>query len=199
MKNFNIDFEKVVADMKLHGMQIPSNRVQIQVPNSKEWLQRAMSYFISLEDKKMEWLKPYEEVADWLSDNKGRGLLLYGNIGQGKTVLSRLAIPAILLKTLRKVVTVYNVDQMNAKLEEVKTKRIISLDDIGTDSTLNNFGNKREAFAEIMDNAEKTGQIVIISTNLGKEGLIKRYGDRVFDRILATTKRVVFKGESLRE
>ncbi len=196
MKNF--DFTEVVEEMKRHGMKTPSNKLQIQIPDAKLWLQKAMKYFIEREGKEMQWLPPYDEVAEWLSDNKGRGLLLYGNVGQGKTVLSRLAIPAIFLKSARKVVNVYNIDEMNAGIEEIKTKRIISLDDIGTETIVNDFGNKRNAFAEIMDNAEKTGQLVIISTNLGKDQLIEKYGDRVFDRILATTKRVVFRGESLR-
>ncbi len=192
------NFSQIVEEMKEHGMKVPSDRMQIRVPNAKDWLQSAMKYFIEQEGKKLQWLKPYDEVAEWLSDNKGKGLLLYGNVGQGKTVLSRSAIPAILLKVSRKVVASYDIDEMNASIDNIKNKRIISLDDIGTETIVNNFGNKRNAFAEIMDNAEKTRQIVIISTNLGKEQLIEKYGARVFDRILATTKRVVFRGQSMR-
>ncbi len=198
MSNFKDDFDQIVEEMKLHGMKIPSNKVRIQIPNAKDLLPKAMRYFIEREGKEMQWLKPYDKVAEWLSDNKGRGLLLYGSVGQGKTVLSRSAIPAILLKVRGKVVKSYDIDEMNNQIDEIKNQRLISLDDIGTETIVNNFGNKRNAFAEIMDNAEKTGQLVIISTNLGKEQLIEKYGDRVFDRILATTKRVVFRGESLR-
>lgn len=194
MTNFN----EILQEMKLHGMKTPPKALRIQIPNAEKWLKSAMDYFVKKERKQLVWLSPYNEVADWLTDSKGKGLLLYGDVGQGKTMLSRYAIPAILLKVFRKIVSVYDVNEMNAKLDEVKGKRIISLDDIGTDTTLNDFGNKREAFAEIMDNAEKTGQIVIISTNLGKDELIHRYGDRVFDRIIATTRRVEFKGQSLR-
>ncbi len=198
MSNFKDDFDQIVKDMKNHGMKVPSDKMRIQIPYAKGWLQRAMKYFIEREGREMQWLKPYDEVAEWLSDNKGRGLLLYGSVGQGKTVLSRSAIPAILLKINRQIVRSYDIDEMNNQIDEIKNQRLISLDDIGTETIVNNFGNKRNAFAEIMDNAEKTGNLVIISTNLGKEQLIEKYGDRVFDRILATTKRVVFRGESLR-
>ncbi len=198
MRNSKIDFAKVAEDMKRHGLPTGANTVRFQVPNAKELLRESMEHFVGKEGKKLKWLKPYDDVAEWLSDNKGKGLFLYGNVGQGKSIIGRLAIPSILLLSQRKVVKVYDVNLMNSKLDEVKQIRMISLDDIGTEAIINAYGNKRSAFSEIMDNAEKTGQLVIISTNLDKEELIEKYGDRVFDRIIATTKRVLFKGESLR-
>ncbi len=196
MSDFN--FSEIVKSMQEHGMPIGATPIRFQIPEAKKWLKMGLKYFIEKEGKQPKWLNPYDEVAEWLSDSKGKGLLLYGNVGQGKSVLSRLVLPGIILKFTNKPVTVCNVDEMNANVDALKKKKIISLDDIGTETMINDYGNKRNAFAEIMDNAEKTGQIVIISTNLGKEGLIEKYGDRVFDRILATTQRVLFKGQSLR-
>ncbi|WP_044215348.1 hypothetical protein [Dysgonomonas gadei] len=66
--------------------------------------------------------------------------------------------------------------------------------------TLSNvFGNRRMAFAEVMDAAEKHGKLLIISTNLPVDDIRKRYGDRVLDRIKSTTTRILFEGESLRQ
>jgi len=193
------DFKAIYDDFKELGMPTPHNRVIIQIPDARNVLIDYFIYFLSVQNIQFIWQPEYEEVVKWLEDNQGRGLLLFGDCGRGKSILARYVIPAILLKYHRKVVSVYDVNEMNAKLDEVLKKHIISLDDIGTEEVVNNFGNKRLAFAEIMDAAEKYGKLVIISTNLKGEKLADRYKDRVLDRIIATTKKIEFKGESLRK
>lgn len=195
----NSEFGNVVEQMRAHGMKLPVEKVNVSIPGAKEILLNAMKYFIGCEEKELIWLPEYNSVANWLENNKGRGLFLYGNCGRGKSILCRYALPAILLKYSRKVVSVFDVNDLNNNLDEVIKKHIISLDDIGTESVKNNYGEKRIAFAEVMDAAEKFGKLVIISSNLGKDQLIERYGERVFDRIISTTDRVIFKGESLRK
>lgn len=192
-------FSEIVEKMQTHGMKVPKQPYHFQIPNAKAWLQEGLTHFLGFQKKRMIWLKEYDEIAEWLTDNKGKGLFLYGSVGQGKTLISRYVIPAILLGVCERCVRSYDTAEMNEKIEEIKRSRLVSLDDIGTDSTLNDFGTKRELFAEVIDNAEKTSQLLIITTNLNKEQLIERYGSRVFDRIIATTKRVLFTGESLRK
>ena len=189
----------VIEQMKQHGMKLPSDKTYISIPGAKEILKNAMDYFIGCEKKKAVWVPEYNEVAEWLENNQGRGLLLYGNCGRGKSILCRYAIPAIMLKYARKVVSVFDVTDMNNNIDEVLRKHILSLDDIGTETVKNNYGEKRIAFAEIMDSAEKFGKLVIISTNLSGKEISERYGERVYDRLISTTKRVMFKGESLRK
>ncbi|MDR1503681.1 MAG: hypothetical protein LBT43_14640 [Prevotella sp.] len=138
-------------------------------------------------------------MAAWLAANHGKGLFLYGNCGRGKSLLCRYALPAILLGYCRRVVSVFDTQQMNSDIDLVLSKHIISLDDVGTEDVSNVFGNRRMAFAEVMDAAEKHGKLLIISTNLPVDDIRKRYGDRVLDRIKSTTTRILFEGESLRE
>lgn len=152
-----------------------------------------------MENKKMIWLDEYDGVAEWLSDNKGRGLFMWGNCGRGKTILGTRVLPAILLQYYRKVVKTYDVNQMNQQADDILSKKMISIDDIGTEDILNSYGNRRLVFAEVIDRAEKQGNMVIITTNLTQEQLIEKYGIRVLERIIATTKRIEFKGKSLRE
>ena len=195
------DFSSVVDEMKLHGMPAPSlkQNVTFSIAGAHEIVTNAFDYFLSLQNRETIWKKEYDEVGDWLTNNEGRGLFLWGDCGLGKSLLGRYILPAIMLKYCRKVVNVYNVSEMNDKIDEILTKQFISLDDIGTEEIVNVYGNKRLAFAEIMDAVEKQGKLVIISTNLNKEALIEKYGFRVFDRIISTTKRVKFEGESLRK
>lgn len=185
--------------MQRHNMKTPQAGHLIQVRDSKHILQKAMAYFLSFENKKMQWLPEYEEVADWLSGNKGRGIFLYGNCGRGKSLMVRYILPAIILQQCHKVVNVYDIQEMNSQLDTLLTKSLIALDDIGSEEVVNSYGNRRLAFAEIMDAAEKQHKLILISSNLDEQGLRNRYGDRTLDRIKATTRRILFRGESLRQ
>jgi DNA replication protein DnaC len=193
------DFKSIYDDMKIHGMPLPAEKVFIQIPNAKTILENCFKYVLSLQNAEFMWQPEYDEVAKWFGNNQGRGLFLFGDCGRGKSLLSRYVIPAILLKYMKKVVTVYDIQEMNAKIDEVMKKHIISLDDIGTEELSVNYGNKRLAFAEIMDSVEKHGKLVIVSTNLKKDAIIERYGERIYDRIISTTYRIEFKGNSLRK
>lgn len=192
-------FDDIVKEMRDHGMKLPNEKVFISVPNARTVLQNAMRYFIGFEKREAVWLPEYEQVAKWLSGNNGRGLFLYGNCGRGKSVLCRFALPAILLKYCRKVVTVFDIQDMNRDIDTVLSKHLISLDDIGTEEISIKYGERRMAFAEIMDAAEKQGKLLIVSTNLNDKDIRERYGDRILDRIVATTTRVLFTGKSLRQ
>jgi len=193
------DFKNIYEQMKEHGMQLPVEPFRIRIPDAKAVLEDCFSFFLSFENTRFSWQQEYEDVVEWLTDNKGRGLLLYGDCGRGKSILSRYVIPAILLKCEQKVVSVYDAPQMNKNIDDVLKKHIISLDDIGTEDVSVNYGNKRLAFAEIIDAVEKQGKLVIISTNLSGSELERQYGKRVMERIISTTKRIEFRGRSLRK
>lgn len=192
-------FEQIVGDMRASGMRLPVARIQVAVPDARNVLADTLAYFLAAEGRKLVWMPEYEQVAGWLAGNGGRGLFLFGNCGRGKSVLCRYVLPAILLAHMRKVVAVYDVQEMNRDIDGVLSKHIVSLDDVGTEEISVRYGEKRLAFAEIMDAAEKYGKLVIVSTNLTLEELRQRYGDRVVDRIRATMLRVAFNGKSLRE
>jgi DNA replication protein DnaC len=198
MEQSNTDYAALIDEMRQHLMTVPSERVHIRIPNAAGILASALGYFIGLEGRKAVWRKEYDAVASWLSDNGGKGLLLSGNCGSGKSVLSRLVIPAVLLRHARLVANVYDASRMNGRIDEVLQKRIVSLDDVGTEAEAVEYGNRRMAFAEIVELAEKEGKLLIVSTNLRGEGLLKRYGERVTDRIFAIMRIIEFNGKSLR-
>lgn len=195
MKNF----ESIAAGMQRLQMPVPDERLTVRIPGAEDVLAAGLRYFLSRSGGEMQWLPEYGQVASWLTDNEGRGLFLYGNCGRGKSLLCRYVIPAILLGYCQRVVSVFDTSEMNSRLDYVLSRNLISLDDIGTEEVSNVYGNKRLAFAEIMDSAEKYGKLVIVSSNLTVAEIKKRYGDRVLDRVVATTKRVLFEGESLRK
>lgn len=192
-------FNAVYDQMMLHGMKVPFHKVQINIEDSKKVLIETFDYFLSYENTKFSWLPEYEDVADWLRDNGGRGLFLYGNCGRGKSLLCNYVLPAILLEHCRRVMNVFDVQEMNRDINYVLTKRLIGIDDIGTEEVSVRYGERRLAFAEVMDAVEKQSKLVIVSTNLTQNEIKRRYGERTLDRIVATTKRVLFEGKSLRK
>lgn len=192
------DFDNIFEQMKVHNMQLPTGYIKVGIASPRTVLENCLSYFLAFDNVEMCWLPEYDEVANWLADNEGRGLFLFGDCGRGKSILTRFVLPAIILKYMRKVVSVYDVQAMNRYLDEVLKKHIISLDDIGTEDLSVSYGNRRQAFAEVMDAAEKYRKLVIISTNLTGDQIIARYGQRVMERIISTTRRIEFKGKSLR-
>ena len=192
-------FDNTFDEMKRQGLPTPPKRVSISIPNARNVLWKAFQFFLKQEGMTAEWLPEYEQIAAWLTNNEERGLFMFGNCGRGKSLLGRYVLPAILLQHLRKVVSVYDMQELNRDIDGALRKHIISLDDVGTEELSVKFGEKRQAFAEVMDAAEKYGKLVIISTNLSFEDLRQRYGDRVIDRIRRTTRRVAFNGKSLRK
>ena len=192
------NFKAICESMKAHGMKLPSDREILRLMGAKQAIWTSLSYFINQQGKRPVWIPEYDRVAEWMEDNDGKGLLMYGNCGMGKTVLGMYVIPSIILALGGKVVKCYNMDEMNRNADEVKSKRFVYLDDIGTESPYMEYGNKRAVFAEIMDNAEKNGNLVIASTNLDRDGLESMYGSRVIDRIRSTMRVIPFNGKSMR-
>jgi len=193
------EFFETYERMKEVGMKIPVEREIIQISGAKTILENCFKYFLSFKNVDFFWQPEYDEIVNWLENNNGLGLFLYGSCGRGKSMLARYVIPAIILKYCKKIIYCYDSQEMNAKLDFVLEKRMISIDEIGVEGISVDYGNKRDAFFEVMDAVEKYGKLIIVSTNLSGDEIIKKYGERVFERIIATTKQVEFKGKSLRK
>lgn len=180
--------------MQAHGMQVPGIKVHFSIDNAAEAFKIAFTEFVPT----YQHIKEYDEVIKWLSNNEGKGLFMYGTRGRGKTIIAKYVIPALLLAYHSKVVNYYDIQDFKTKYDEIITKKIIALDDIGTEEVIVNYGNRVEPFSEIMDIVEKKSKMIIITSNITEKQLIERYGMRILDRLKATTTRVLFTGESFR-
>lgn len=192
-----MNMKKELDEMKDYGirMNVP---VSFKIKNAKELLLYGINFFT---DNKGQWLPEYDEISDWLSDNKGKGLLCIGNCGRGKTLLCTKVIPLLIHSQCRLVINAYKSLDMNVDPDEIKTKGLIAIDDIGIEGEMNEYGEHRMIFPEIVDNAERTGSLLLITSNLatsGSNSIESKYGIRTIDRLRGMTKIVVFKGKSLR-
>ena len=191
-----VDFKSALSVLADVGFNPVPNAVFISVPDAKAALWKGIQFFTG---NAASWQDEYSDVANWLTDNKGRGLLCIGNCGRGKTLLCGRIIPVLLNHYCHKIVSCYDAQQLNANLDAVKQKHIIYVDDRGTEFLSLKYGEKRLSFAELVDEAEKKGKLLIISTNLSLSELQQKYGERTVDRLRAITTPVVFKGDSLRK
>lgn len=190
------DFKKAEEYLVSLGCMTRPDRVQVNVKDAEKVLRNGINFFTNGNGI---WLPEYNQVAEWLKDNNGRGLFCIGMVGRGKSLLCTKVIPAILNVYCRKIVSIYDAQQMNARIDEVLSKHIICIDDLGTEEVSVKYGERRMAFAEIADAAEKEGKLLLITTNMMIEQFKEKYGDRVIDRLRATTKSVLFNGDSLRK
>jgi len=140
-------------------------------------------------------LDSYDEIIDWLSDTKGRGLMLMGECGLGKSTILNYVIPAIFRTKTNKSMKSIPAKELGA-IERSDASFII-IDDLGTESIKNDYGTKIDAVADAISYAEDSSKTLLITTNLDAEDLTKRYDERTLDR-LRKCKVVVIKGKSFR-
>ena len=192
-----IDFKKQAEFMQNNmDFNIYPNNFQMVIPNARNILWRGIRHFCGDSAK---WNPEYDEIAEWMADNKGRGLLCLGSCGRGKTLICAKILPLLLMHYYRRVLRVYDAQEMNSKSDEVLSKWFVMIDDLGTESISVKFGEKRMIFSELCDLAEKKGYFLVVTTNLSIDELRAKYGERTIDRLKVLTKPILFSGESLRK
>lgn len=140
----------------------------------------------------------HDEIIDWMMDTKGKGLILVGDCGRGKSSIITGVIPVIFnMKYGKLIFPMPATEMLNAK--NLLQTSFYCIDDVGTESIKNNFGEKSEVFASVMDDAERRFKPVFISTNLTGQQIIDRYGKRTMDRIVRLCRIIKFKGNSFRK
>lgn len=190
-----IDFKKQIDYLRDTGYSGLPTQAKIHIPEARVHLQNGLKYFCG---ENAKWLSEYDSIVEWMEDNKGRGLLLMGSCGVGKTLIGMRILPLLINYYCRKNVSIYTAQELNSKPDEIISKHIVYVDDVGTEDISNIYGNKRIPFAELVDAAERNGKLLIATTNLDKTHLTEKYKDRVMDRLEAITKGITIKGNSMR-
>lgn len=176
--------------------------IHIQIPNARQRLEDGLRYY--LKDKPLEWLPGYEHIVRWLSDNDNRGLLCFGYPGVGKSLICQKIIP-VLIGDQQPIVSV-KATELHDRLDELKQARILIIDDLGKEPR-KHYGDIDQSFFELCDNAERTGALLIITTNLiaydtddshYPDTIQHRYGDEVLSRLKAITHTARIEGKDLR-
>ena len=161
----------------------------------KEMFIKSFKYYDRTIDK-YDHLTAYDEIIDWMVDTKGRGLMLMGECGLGKSTILNFVIPAIFRTKTNKVLRSIPAKELAAVDKNVAP--FIIIDDLGTESIKNDYGTKIDAVADAISYAEDSSKTLLITTNLSPQGLKTRYDERTLDR-LRKCKVVIIKGKSFRK
>lgn len=129
------------------------------------------------------WHEEYLNLAEYVADNKGRGLMLQGNIGTGKTeFVKNILIPYIKVAHNR-IIKAYNAEELNINPEELLEKKALFIDDIGREIKAKVYGNEINTLEVIANNLEQKDVFLIATTNLSTAELTAKYGERAIDRM----------------
>ncbi len=157
------------------------------------------------------YLPEYDEIIRWMTDTEGRGLLLRGAKGRGKSTILMSVFPVLfklkgyVFKPVQAIdigLEKYNTVSKTVhfpNLDYLKKSPFPAIDELGIEPQVNDFGEKFEGFNQIIDKAEQRIKPLFVTTNLEPEQILKRYDSRTLDRLGRLCKTVVFKGDSLRQ
>lgn len=163
--------------------------------------------------RKFTLLPEYGDVVDWMTSTKGCGLLLYGDCGRGKSIILTGVIPVLFAMKERQTMSIHaddfnkpypfasttaNYDPKMSNLDFLTRTSFPIIDELGVEPMINDYGERYEGFNRVINAAERHLRPLFISTNLTKEQLLRRYGERTFDRLIHLCHIVEFRGESLR-
>lgn len=200
----NVDFSQIIQRFEKGEEMFLADKVRISIPNAEQRLRAGLDYFVDKyscgENKHAEWIeKNYRPIVEWMTDNKGKGLLITGGCGLGKTLIAKRILPLLIRDSCRRVINIFTAQELNTKIDEILKLHTIYIDDIGTESVSKIYGNVRCTFSELCDAAEQRGKLLMITTNLTASELEEKYGERTLDRLRTITKFVAFSGKSLRK
>ena len=191
-------FRREIEEARKVNIDYDPQTFHLAIPNAKDSLMNGLRAVIH---QNVVWLPEYDKIAEWLSNNHKKGLLLIGPPGVGKTVITMKVIPMILHIYYKRIFSCFqSTELVNRKAyEEVMHYRNIVIDDVGIEGVYNDFGNPHVVFSEVVDNIEKRGVLLVATSNLTIEEIKSKYGLRTYDRLRAHMALVVIKEKSLRK
>lgn len=181
---------------------------------SDEWIdefikQCFLEYDSSITEANFVFLPEYKKLREYLKNTQGKGLLLSGGPGVGKSIILKKIIPTVYaLRNLEVFpVSCYDLHKIiNPKesnetvFDRVSQRRYILLDEIGVEINVNIYGEKFNPVEWLINASEDNNKALFATTNLNDEMLYALYGKRAFDRLIKKVTKIEFvkKSSSLR-
>lgn len=167
------------------------------------------------------WLRAVAGGADFdravravaAAESAGKGLLLMGSVGVGKTALADILFrcsrgPRVRIDCSDSSAVDMLVPQSDANLnggtyssgvDDMIANAVVFLDDIGAEAVVRAYGNELDRVGNFIVRHHARGRRrLLATTNLNGEQLVAKYGARVFDRLVDKCVILKFAGRSKR-
>lgn len=150
-------------------------------------------------------------AAKWLGSSQKFGLVLYGNVGSGKTMLlnsltqlffrTGCFMPHIISTTAAELQRCFVQDQSAEGFYGVaKNSKILLLDDLGCEpENCIIYGTSYHPISEIIYHRYRNQLTTILTTNLTDNELASRYGPRIMDRLEESFDFIAYTNPSYRK
>lgn len=151
--------------------------------------------------KSLVWLPQYDKVAKWMSNTQGKGLVLTGRCGTGKSLILNYVLPICFLTKMRKVVKpVHAKECLDVDfMKDLLSRKIIAIDDVGSEAQMVRYGQRYDVIHDLMLSIEDKNKVLLVTSNLTGKELEDRYDERAMDRLVKMCEIVKFDNkESLR-
>ncbi|OQC45635.1 MAG: hypothetical protein BWX59_01080 [Bacteroidetes bacterium ADurb.Bin028] len=179
---------------------------------SDEWIdefikQCFLQYDSSITEANFVFLPEYKKLREYLKDTQGKGLLLLGGPGVGKSIILKKIIPTVYaLRNLEVFpVSCYDLHKIiNPKesnetvFDRVSQRRYILLDEIGVEINVNIYGEKFNPVEWLINASEDNNKALFATTNLNDDMLYAMYGKRAFDRLIKKVSKIEFVNKSFK-
>lgn len=154
-----------------------------------------------------------QQASKWLCERNTFGLMLCGNLGNGKsTIANGIATLINYLKLKNQYGDIIYADKLDAvqavklckqepdKFEQMKRSKFLVLDDLGIEPTeVMDYGNILSPVIELLTYRYNEQLITIVTTNLIPKQIREKYGDRVADRFNEMFSKIIFTNKSFRK
>ncbi|MBQ8092384.1 MAG: ATP-binding protein [Clostridia bacterium] len=144
-----------------------------------------------------------EQYADTFAPKSGKGLILVGPSGLGKTFLMNCVAERVLTRGfsvlkmtayhLYDTLKQYNYDMSNASaVNDLISVDLLALDDLGTEP-LSRFNNEQSGLYHILNERIASNGSTIITTNLNSMQIRERYGERISARLFDASRMSIYE------